>query len=306
MLLQPFTCCGHVNSRLEEQTVRVVVRFKRRGGAPEDVASREIRARTQNGHIRNDTRDVSRRMSSVSNDRICRRNRVADDRACTRVTPRNLHGKEGVDGSSPSEGFEKCRKQALSCCLFVEHADTNRTHLRYARRTATSCDAFRHWFNRPGRAGRETKALLSTLDRCLRRRDRDPLSRERCSVAQPTSPVQPIERARMQGASATPGSAGRRPRIARRSATRRRCRAGRGVLARQLPSYTPYRLDVTRTLITGANRGLGFEVARQLVAAGHEVWVGERDEARGRQARAARQPDLYGCGGTAFDPWPGF
>ena len=87
--------------------MRVVVRFKRRGGAPEDVASREIRARTQNGHIRNDTRDVSRRMSSVSNDRICRRNRVADDRACTRVTPRNLHGKEGVDGSSPSEGFGK-------------------------------------------------------------------------------------------------------------------------------------------------------------------------------------------------------
>ena len=29
------------------------------------------------------------------------------DRACTRVTPRNLHGKEGVDGSSPSEGSAK-------------------------------------------------------------------------------------------------------------------------------------------------------------------------------------------------------
>ena len=34
----------------------------------------------------------------------CRRNRVASDRVCTRVTPQNLHGKEGVDGSSPSEG----------------------------------------------------------------------------------------------------------------------------------------------------------------------------------------------------------
>src|SRR5262249_39209059 len=32
---------------------------------------------------------------------------------------------------------------ALCCCLFVERADTFRTHLRYARRTATSRDVFR-------------------------------------------------------------------------------------------------------------------------------------------------------------------
>ena len=44
---------------------------------------------------------------------------------------------------------------------------------------------------------------------------------------------------------------------------------------------------MTTTLITEANRGLGFEVARQLVAAGHQVWIGARDEARGQQAADA-------------------
>jgi NAD(P)-dependent dehydrogenase (short-subunit alcohol dehydrogenase family) len=41
---------------------------------------------------------------------------------------------------------------------------------------------------------------------------------------------------------------------------------------------------MTTTLITGANKGLGYETARRLIAEGHEVWVGARDEARGRAA----------------------
>lgn len=41
---------------------------------------------------------------------------------------------------------------------------------------------------------------------------------------------------------------------------------------------------MTTTLITGANRGLGLETARQLLAAGHEVWMGSRDEKRGKDA----------------------
>ena len=43
---------------------------------------------------------------------------------------------------------------------------------------------------------------------------------------------------------------------------------------------------MTVTLITGANKGLGFETARQLLAARHEVWIGARDAERGEKAAA--------------------
>ncbi|MFE0459492.1 SDR family NAD(P)-dependent oxidoreductase [Kitasatospora sp. NPDC058965] len=44
---------------------------------------------------------------------------------------------------------------------------------------------------------------------------------------------------------------------------------------------------MTTTLITGANKGLGFETARRLVAAGHTVYVGARSVERGVRAAGA-------------------
>src|SRR3954470_7298562 len=41
---------------------------------------------------------------------------------------------------------------------------------------------------------------------------------------------------------------------------------------------------MTTTLITGANKGLGRETARRLLADGHDVWVGARDPAKGEAA----------------------
>src|SRR6266540_3674814 len=55
-------------------------------------------SRTQNGHIRNDTRDLSRHIEHSANGPICRRNCVTND------------GKEGV------EVFLARRLAAISCC----------------------------------------------------------------------------------------------------------------------------------------------------------------------------------------------
>jgi NAD(P)-dependent dehydrogenase (short-subunit alcohol dehydrogenase family) len=40
--------------------------------------------------------------------------------------------------------------------------------------------------------------------------------------------------------------------------------------------------------ITGANKGPGYETARQLTSAGHTVYVGARDRELGRQAAALK------------------
>jgi NAD(P)-dependent dehydrogenase (short-subunit alcohol dehydrogenase family) len=43
-------------------------------------------------------------------------------------------------------------------------------------------------------------------------------------------------------------------------------------------------LRMTITLITGGNKGIGYVTARRLITAGHTVWIGARDAARGTLA----------------------
>jgi NAD(P)-dependent dehydrogenase (short-subunit alcohol dehydrogenase family) len=45
-------------------------------------------------------------------------------------------------------------------------------------------------------------------------------------------------------------------------------------------------MDNLIALVTGANKGIGREIARQLAARGHTVYVGSRDAARGEEAVA--------------------
>jgi NAD(P)-dependent dehydrogenase (short-subunit alcohol dehydrogenase family) len=51
--------------------------------------------------------------------------------------------------------------------------------------------------------------------------------------------------------------------------------------------------DSQIAVVTGANRGLGLEVGRQLSDAGHTVVLGSRDLARGERAAAELQGDVH-------------
>src|SRR5918996_3279086 len=108
---------------------------------PFSVARTDNVPRVRDGYTSRSTPGHARTLAAHRQRPICRTNVTANDRACTRVPPLDFHGKEGVDGSSPSEGFTKCLQIGIYCRPPRKHADTFRTHLRYARRTAKSRDA---------------------------------------------------------------------------------------------------------------------------------------------------------------------
>jgi len=66
------------------ETVALVTASRQELGSGQTVASLDDDARTQNRHIRNDTRDASRRILGGSLGPICRENCVVSDRAYAR------------------------------------------------------------------------------------------------------------------------------------------------------------------------------------------------------------------------------
>jgi hypothetical protein len=103
----------------------------RRADALDTVVEHVNSARTQNGHIRNDTRDVSRHIRGARLRPICRRNCVASDRECTRVPPENLHGKE-----CDEEGPPRVTGSGLSSGSYREEA-----RLHVVRRSGSQSQA---------------------------------------------------------------------------------------------------------------------------------------------------------------------
>jgi hypothetical protein len=77
------------------------------------VLRTDNKPRVRDGYISKSTLGHARAMPTHHELPACRTNVLVNARACTRVPPQSLHGKEGVDGSSPSEGFRKGQQMAF-------------------------------------------------------------------------------------------------------------------------------------------------------------------------------------------------
>ena len=55
-------------------------------------------------------------------------------------------------------------------------------------------------------------------------------------------------------------------------------------------------------LVTGANRGIGLEVCRQLAARGHTVLLGSRDLGKGEEAARGIEGDVHPIALDVADP----
>jgi hypothetical protein len=122
-------------------------------GWPPPVLRTDNERRVRDGYVRLSTCGHRRALPTHSECQICRRNMLVSVRPCPPVPPHNLHGKEGDDGSSPSEGFPKRPANRYLSVAFTKNTQTHSGHIcgtRGAqRRLATLSDSpFRPIHNR--------------------------------------------------------------------------------------------------------------------------------------------------------------
>jgi hypothetical protein len=97
--------------------------------------------RVRDGYIRLGTRGHARTLKTQPKGSVCRENVIASARPCPPVPPTNLHGKEGVDGSSPSEGSAQPREigaSPINGCAVHRACGRCGAHCGAARSTAGS------------------------------------------------------------------------------------------------------------------------------------------------------------------------
>jgi hypothetical protein len=89
---------------------------------PAPVLKTDNTPRVRDRYVSLSTSGYARALATRTEARICRPNVPANDRTCPPFPPQNFHGKEGVDGSSPSEWFsQKPCKWAYSVACFDEN-----------------------------------------------------------------------------------------------------------------------------------------------------------------------------------------
>jgi hypothetical protein len=83
----------------------ILPRQRRTPTKPYFVCRTDNAARVRDGYISPSTCGHARALATRAEGRICGTNVLDDYRACPLLPPHDPHGKEGVDGSSPSVGF---------------------------------------------------------------------------------------------------------------------------------------------------------------------------------------------------------
>ena len=112
------------------------------------------------------TRGHARTPKTHREDAICRKIVAAIARPCPPLPPQNLHGKEGVSGSSPEEGLPKSPANGHLCCLRWRDFDASRVPDGYILGRAGTRGHARRRATRPETCSRHSIATTHSKSSC--------------------------------------------------------------------------------------------------------------------------------------------